>query len=59
MKTIHKKIKLQLKPVATKKTVVVFDLVQEELDNHDWLLEYLNNYKAPRGYEVTDFNFLD
>lgn len=59
MKTIHKKIKLQLKPVATEKTVVVFDLVQEEIDNKEWLLEYLNNYEAPRGYEVTDFIFLN
>lgn len=59
MKTIRKKIELQLKPVATEKTVVLFDLVQEELDDHDWLLEYLNNYKAPRWFEVTDFTFLE
>jgi hypothetical protein len=34
-------------------------LVQEELDDRDWLLEYLQNYHTPRGYEVTDFTILD
>lgn len=59
MKPIHKKVKLQLRPVATEKITRVFDLTQEELDNKDGLLEYLNSYEAPRGYEVTDFTFLD
>jgi len=59
MKTIRKKIELQLKPVATEKIVVVSDLVQEELDNRDWLLWYLQDYYCPRGYEVIDFTFLD
>jgi hypothetical protein len=35
MKTVQKNIKLQLKPVATEKDVIVTELVQEELDDRD------------------------
>ena len=57
--TVRAKVSFKMEAIVDSHWKIIPDLTQEELDNREALMEYMQEYYTPIGYQITEITSVE